>query len=299
VLIFLLFASPLFAFSHTGEVAAMVGKSKPVIEFKEVYKVFVSGDKKNLTTLLALKNADFSVPEGEFLTIVGPSGCGKSTVLNLVGGFMEPSSGVVLYKGKAIKGINTQVGYVTQDDNLLPWRTVQKNIEFSLETRGVSKNERKERASEHLRRVGLEGFERHYPHELSGGMRKRVAIARTLVYEPDVILMDEPFGPLDAQTRLILQDQLLKLWANSRQTVIFITHDLVESIVLSNRVMVMSSSPGRIKNIHTVSIPHPRDVFHIHEVEGFSEIYEQIWQDIREELLSQVWSEQGEAMVDG
>ena len=201
----------------------MVEKLMPVIEFKEVYKVFVSGDKKNTTTLLALKNADFSVPEGEFLTIVGPSGCGKSTVLNLVGGFTEASSGVVLYKGKEIKGINTQVGYVTQDDNLLPWRTVQKNIEFSLEMRRVPKNERKERAMEHLHRVGLEGFEKHYPHELSGGMRKRVAIARTLVYEPDVILMDEPFGALDAQTRLILQDQLLKLWTNSRQTVIFIT----------------------------------------------------------------------------
>ena len=130
-------------------------------------------------------------------------------------------------------------------------------------------------------------------------MRKRVAIARTLVYEPDVILMDEPFGPLDAQTRLILQDQLLGLWTSSRQTVIFITHDLVESIVLSNRVMVMSCSPGQIKSIYTVPIPHPRDVFHIHEVKGFSDIYDQLWQDIREELLSQVWSGQEKACTDG
>lgn len=265
----------------------MGDQKKRIIELHDVYKVFVSGDKRSPTAMLALQNAEFDVPEGEFLTIVGPSGCGKSTVLNLIAGLMQPSSGQVLYKGEVIRGINTQVGYVTQDDNLLPWRTVLKNVEFSLEVRGVSRGERTNLAEEHVRQVGLSGFERHYPHELSGGMRKRVSIARTLAYNPDVILMDEPFGPLDAQTRLVLQDQLLSLWDEGKQTVVFITHDLVESIVLANRVMVMSCSPGRIKNIYPVPLPHPRDAFHIHEVPGFSKIYDQIWQDIREEILAQ------------
>jgi NitT/TauT family transport system ATP-binding protein len=284
-------------FQSYGAADTMTEKGLPVIEMQDVYKVFVSGDKTNLTAFVALKNADFTVPEGEFLTIVGPSGCGKSTVLNLVGGFIQPTSGCILYKGEEVQGINTKIGYVTQDDNLLPWRTALKNVEFSLEVRGVPKKERRERALEHIHRVGLEGFERHYPHELSGGMRKRLAIARTLVYEPDVILMDEPFGPLDAQTRLVLQDQLLKIWGHGHQTVIFITHDLVESISLSNRVMVMSCAPGRIKNTYSVPIPHPRDVFHIHEVRGFSEIYDPIWQDIREEILAQRWSERQKEIV--
>ena len=275
----------------SGAAETMVNESPPVIELRDVYKVFVSGDKDDLKAFVALKQADFTVPEGEFLTIVGPSGCGKSTVLNLVSGLIQPTSGCILYKGKEVQGINTKIGYVTQDDNLLPWRTVLKNVEFSLEVRNVPKKERRERALEHIRRVGLEGFEKHYPHELSGGMRKRLSIARTLVYEPDVVLMDEPFGPLDAQTRLVLQDQLLKIWSSGHQTVIFITHDLVESIALSNRVMAMSRAPGRIKNVYPVAIPHPRDVFHIHEVKGFSEIYDQLWQDIREEILAQRWSE--------
>jgi NitT/TauT family transport system ATP-binding protein len=265
----------------------MGDQATPIIELHEVYKVFVSGDKRNPMALLALQNAEFTVPKGEFLTIVGPSGCGKSTVLNLIAGLMLPSSGRVLYRGAEIRGINTQVGYVTQDDNLLPWRTVLKNVEFSLEVRGIARRDRQVRAEEHVRQVGLAGFEKHYPHELSGGMRKRVSIARTLAYEPDVVLMDEPFGPLDAQTRLVLQDQLLSLWDEGKQTIVFITHDLVESIVLANRVMVMSCSPGRIKNIYHVPLPHPRDAFHIHTVKGFSQIYDQIWQDIREEILAQ------------
>ncbi len=265
----------------------MAGDPSPVIELQEVYKVFVSGDKRNPVPFLALKDAEFAVKDGEFLTIVGPSGCGKSTILNLVAGLMQPTSGRVLFKGREVRKVNTEAGYVTQDDNLLPWRTVLKNVEFSLEVRGFQRSERKKRAMEHLQQVGLAGFEQHFLHELSGGMRKRVSIARTLAYDPDVILMDEPFGPLDAQTRLVLQDQLLSLWDSGRQTVIFITHDLVESIVLANRVMVMSCSPGRIKNIYPVPIPHPRDAFHIHEVEGFDQIYEQIWEDIREEILAQ------------
>jgi len=265
----------------------MAERTSPVIELQEVYKVFVSGDKRDPMAFLALKNAEFAVDDGEFLTIVGPSGCGKSTVLNLIAGLMQPTSGRVLFKGREVRRINTEAGYVTQDDNLLQWRTVLKNVEFSLEVRGVDRRERRRRAMDHLEQVGLAGFEKHFLHELSGGMRKRVSIARTLAYEPDVILMDEPFGPLDAQTRLVLQDQLLTLWHSGKQTIIFITHDLVESIVLANRVMVMSCSPGRIKNIYPVPIPHPRDAFHIHEVAGFSDIYERIWEDIREEILAQ------------
>ena len=254
-----------------------------VVELISVYKAFVTGGSRQAK--LALEDVNLKVGRGEFWSIVGPSGCGKSTILNLVAGLSGITDGQVLYDGKPVRGVNTRVGYVTQDDNLLPWRTLQANVELALELRGVGGRERASRAQELIRRVGLGGFEKHYPAELSGGMRKRASIIRTLIYDTDAILMDEPFGPLDAQTRLVLQDDLLSLWERLRRTILFVTHDLVEAIALSDKVVVMSASPGRIKHVYDVDIPRPRDVFHIHEAPGFSDIYDRLWADIREEIL--------------
>jgi ABC-type nitrate/sulfonate/bicarbonate transport system ATPase subunit len=205
-----------------------------------------------------LQHITLDVKEGEFCCIVGPSGCGKSTLMNLIVGLFPPSSGEVLYRGKRHAGVNRSIGYVTQADNLYPWRTLRKNIEFPLELRNVPARERRERSERLIHRVGLAGFEDSYPHELSGGMRQRANIIRTLIYEPEVILMDEPFGPLDAQTRLILQNQLLELWQEERRTVIFITHDLSEAVALADRVVVMSARPGRVAGLVEVDLPQPR-----------------------------------------
>ena len=232
----------------------------------------------------ALLETDLQVRDREFLTIVGPSGCGKSTLMNLIVGLFPASSGEILYRGQRHAGINRAIGYVTQADNLYPWRTLRKNIEFPLELRGVPARQRRERSQHLIHRVGLAGFEDSYPHELSGGMRQRANIIRTLAYEPEVILMDEPFGPLDAQTRLILQNQLLDLWQEERKTIIFITHDLGEAVALADRVVVMSARPGRIKTIAPVPITRPRDLFEIHTDERFRETYRALWASLEEEV---------------
>jgi NitT/TauT family transport system ATP-binding protein len=165
--------------------------------------------------------------------------------LNLIVGLRQPSSGRIVFRNRPVTGINPEIGYVTQKDNLLPWRTLADNVELALEIRGIERAARRRRAHELIERVGLSGFEDHYPHELSGGMRQRANIIRTLIYDPELILMDEPFGPLDAQTRIVLQDQLLRLWSSTNKTIIFITHDLVEAITLADRVVVMTSRPGK------------------------------------------------------
>ena len=234
--------------------------------------------------VLALDSIDLAVAQGEFVTVVGPSGCGKSTLLNLIVGLLRSSSGRILFRGDPINGICTKIGYVTQKDNLLPWRTLIENVEIALEIRGIENSARRQRAEELIGQVGLSGFEDHYPHELSGGMRQRANIIRTLIYDPELILMDEPFGPLDAQTRVVLQDQLLKLWLASRKTIVFITHDLVEAITLADRVVLMTSRPGRIKSIENVTIPRPRDVFQIHERPEFRSAYERLWEQLRPEV---------------
>lgn len=232
----------------------------------------------------ALLETDLRVNEREFLTIVGPSGCGKSTLMNLIVGLFPASTGEILYRGKRHSGVNRSIGYVTQADNLYPWRTLRKNIEFPLELRGVSARERRQRAMHLIQRVGLAGFEDSYPHELSGGMRQRANIVRTLAYEPEVILMDEPFGPLDAQTRLILQKQLLELWQEEKKTIIFITHDLGEAVALADRVVVMSARPGRIKTIAQVPIPRPRNLFEIHKDARFLATYQELWLSLEDEV---------------
>ena len=251
-----------------------------VISIRGVGHIFRSKGRR----VQALLETDLDVRDREFLTIVGPSGCGKSTLMNIIVGLFPPSSGQVLHRGRRHEGVNRAIGYVTQADNLYPWRTLRQNVEFPLELRGVPAAERRERALRLIHRVGLDGFEDGYPHELSGGMRQRANIIRTLVYDPEVILMDEPFGPLDAQTRLILQNQLLELWQEERKTVIFITHDLGEAVALADRVVVMSARPGRIKTIAPVPIPRPRDLFEIHADERFRETYRMLWKSLEEEV---------------
>ena len=259
--------------------------SRPALEARGIYKVFVPRGGAHVRPMTALRDVSLDVRPGEFLSLIGPSGCGKSTVLNMFAGLTPPTEGTILHDGRAVEGVNTRVGYVTQDDNLLPWRTTLANVEIALELKQVPREARRARALAYLARVGLAGFEHHYPHELSGGMRKRVSIVRTLVDESvNVILMDEPLGPLDAQTRLLLQDELLQLWQGSGRTILFVTHDLVEAIALSDRIAIFTSAPGRIKEIREVRIPRPRDVFHIHEAPGFADIYDAIWKDLRDEI---------------
>jgi NitT/TauT family transport system ATP-binding protein len=252
----------------------------PLLAVAGVSKEFESRGRR----VLALEGIDLEVTAGEFVTIVGPSGCGKSTLLNLIVGLVRPTTGRITFRGRPVTGITPEIGYVTQRDNLLPWRTLKQNVEIALELRGVPGPDRDRRARALIAQVGLHGFEDHYPHELSGGMRQRANIVRTLIYDPELILMDEPFGPLDAQTRLLLQDQLLDLWSTTRKTIVFITHDLVEAIALADRVVVMTSRPGRIKDIATVSIPRPRRVEEVHHSPEFQVTYDRLWKELRPEV---------------
>lgn len=252
----------------------------PLLSIERVSKEFESRSRR----VLALDSVDLTVTEGEFVTIVGPSGCGKSTLLNLVVGLVQASAGRIAFRGHSVTGITPGIGYVTQRDNLLPWRTLVQNVEVPLEVRGVPGAERRRRAAAMIERVGLQGFEDHYPHELSGGMRQRANIVRTLIYDPDLILMDEPFGPLDAQTRLLLQDQLLTLWSATGKTIVFITHDLVEAIALADRVVVMTSRPGKIKHVAGVPISRPRRVDEIHSNPEFRTTYDRLWKELRPEV---------------
>lgn len=262
------------------------------IELADVSRVYRSrgGD------VLALSEIDLTVNDGEILTIVGPSGCGKSTLLNLLARLEAPNRGDVRFFGKNAADAEIRIGYVTQSDTLFPWRTLLGNVEYPLEIRGWAKAERRDRARAFLRRVGLEGFEDHLPAQLSGGMRQRGNIVRALVYDPDIVLMDEPFGALDAQTRLLLQGQLQTICAEEKKTVVFITHDLHEAISLGDRVAVMSARPGRIKSLRDVGLPRPRDLGHIHEERRFQELLSELWDSLREEvLLAAEYARQGGA----
>jgi NitT/TauT family transport system ATP-binding protein len=229
----------------------------------------------------ALEATSLTIADGEFVTLVGPSGCGKSTLLNIISGLTPASEGSVLLDGNAIVGVNRRVGYITQQDNLFPWRTLRENVALPLELAGVSPKERRQKADHWLARTGLQGFGDAYPHELSGGMRQRGNIVRTLIYEPPVILMDEPFGPLDAQTRIVLQDMLLSIWENTRSTIVFVTHDLTEAIALADRVLLMSARPGRIVRTDRVPIPRPRNIFQIHDNPDFRRLYSDIWNELQ------------------
>jgi NitT/TauT family transport system ATP-binding protein len=237
-----------------------------------------------------IQDLSFSVHEGEFLTIVGPSGAGKSTLLNIIAQIDTASAGDIVFAGvpassgdpRALRpGFDRRIGYVTQDDNLLPWRNTIDNVLFSLEVQGRLNDQTRAHAEMLIRAVGLSGFERYYPHELSGGMRKRAALIRTLVYDPPVILMDEPFASVDAQTRMQLQADLLSLWTLGRKTIIFVTHDIAEAIALGDRALVLSRQPSRIAAEHPIPIPRPRNVKDMFALEGFAIIYERIRADVQ------------------
>ena len=248
-----------------------------MLEVVEVTKRFAGRADR---PLVAVEKASLTIAGGEFVTIVGPSGCGKSTLLNMMSGLTVPTEGKLRFNGADVHGVNRHIGYITQQDNLMPWRTLRDNVAFPLEIAGVPKVVRYERVKKWLEQVGLDGFEDAYPHELSGGMRQRANIVRTLVYEPDVLLMDEPFGPLDAQTRLLMQHDLLDLWRKTGKTIVFVTHDLTEAIALADRVVLMSARPGRIVRVDRVEIPRPRDIFHMHDNKYFRELYDKIWREL-------------------
>ena len=244
-----------------------------LVDLKGVGKQFYRDGKP----LLACRDVNLQVQRGEFLAVVGPSGCGKSTLLNMMAGLMRPSAGSVCYNGQPVSDVNRRVGYMTQRDNLLPWRTVATNIAIALEIAHVDRAERMRRVDRFVKLVGLSGFEKAYPAELSGGMRKRVALARTLIYDPETLLMDEPFGALDAQLKLILHHELLRIWEESRKTIVFVTHDLTEAITLADRVVVLSGRPGTVKLMQRVDLPRPRDVFKVRFTERFGELHELLW----------------------
>ncbi len=257
---------------------------RPALEVRNVSVRFRGG--RAASEVLALDHVSLEIPAGSFTSVIGPSGCGKTTLLRLASGLELPSSGEVLCHGREITDLNKEVGYVTQDSNLYAWMTVRENVEFALEVRGVPARERHRRSDEYLRMVGLEGFEHHYPHQLSGGMQKRVSIIRTLIYEPDTVLMDEPFGALDSQTRMALQNDLLRIWAARKPTILFITHDLAEAISLSDRIVVLSQRPGRVIKTFEIPLGRPRDVFSLQGEPEFGEIYDRIWSTLRGEVLS-------------
>ena len=251
-------------------------------------KVSIQGKEKKYNTrkgeVVALNGVNFDIKENEFICVIGPSGCGKSTLLNIIAGLLEPTAGQILVDGKPIQGTGTDRGVVFQQYALFPWLTVKKNVEFGLKLKGLSKDECDSIAMKYLKMVELEKFADSYPKELSGGMKQRVAIARAYAMNPEVLLMDEPFGALDAQTRTQLQTELLKAWQEENKTCFFVTHDIEEAIVLATRVVIMSARPGRIKEVVDIDIPYPRDQ-ETKMSERFIELKNHIWGQVYQEYL--------------
>jgi NitT/TauT family transport system ATP-binding protein len=255
---------------------------KPKLRCEQVGKHFPDrSSKSGSDAVVALSHVDLTVETGEFMVLVGPSGCGKSTLLELLSGLAEPSSGTILVDGKPIAGPGPDRGIVFQQYALFPWRTALGNVEFGLEAIGVSRAERAERARHFLALVGLSGFEHLYPHQLSGGMKQRIAIARSLSFDPDILLMDEPFAALDAQTRETLQDELLRIWEQTAKTILFITHGIDEAVYLGQRVAVMSTRPGRILDIVDIPLGPRRGDDDLRSSPEFAELRHRVWTLLR------------------
>ena len=234
----------------------------------------------------AVRSASLAVADGEFVSVVGPTGCGKSTLLNVAAGLLEPSEGEISVYGEPLGGINRRAGYLFQAEALMPWRTALDNVTAGLSFRKVPAAEARRRGTEWLARVGLSAHAGRYPHELSGGMRKRVALAQTLIMDPRIVLMDEPFSALDVQTRVLMENELLQLWTADRKSVLFITHDLEEAISLSDRVVILSAGPStRPIAEFAIDLPRPRDVSEIRMTPAFVELHHRIWQVMRDEVL--------------
>ena len=244
---------------------------------------FVSQDGSRYT---AIRDTTLRVAPGEFVSVVGPTGCGKSTLLNVAVGLLQPSAGAIRVFGEPLSGLNRKAGYLFQTEALMPWRTALQNVTAGLEFRGVEEEEAEARATSWLQRVGLTGFGERYPHQLSGGMRKRVALAQTLILDPQIILMDEPFSALDIQTRQLMENELLELWSANRKSVVFITHDLEEAISLSDRVVVLSAGPeSHPLGEFQIDLPRPRDVAEIRLTPRFIELHTLIWHAMKAEVL--------------
>ena len=254
----------------------------PAIELQGVYKRFQS---PNGSVFTALRDVNMTVGAGEFCAVVGPSGCGKSTTLTLISGLERPNAGEVRVLGQPVRGIDEHVGFMFQTDAVFPWKSVLDNVAVGPRFRGAGKNEARERARDWIQRVGLAGFEDHYPHQLSGGMRKRVALAQTLINEPQILLMDEPFSALDVQTRALMENELLSLWSTTSASVVFVTHDLEEAISLADRVVVITAGPGTVKGVYPIDLPRPRNVTEIRFDSRFVQLYHQIWEDLRDEVV--------------
>jgi len=254
----------------------------PFIQARNITLVF---SPKNRESVTALKDFSVEVGKGEFVSIVGPSGCGKSTFLNILLGLIKPDNGEIQLNGTRITGPGQERAMVFQEFGLLPWRTVTANVELGLELKGIAPAQRIERATELIKLVGLKGFASHYPHELSGGMKQRVGLARALATDPEVLLMDEPFAALDAQTRDLMQMELLQIWEHTNKTVLFVTHSIEEAAYLSDRVIVMTARPGRTKDILKIDLPRPRD-YEMRLTPEFNEIKLRIWDVLKEELTS-------------
>jgi NitT/TauT family transport system ATP-binding protein len=257
----------------------------PALSLAGISCVFASRERAG-ESYVAVRDATIAVAAGEFLSVVGPTGCGKSTLLNVAAGLLQPSSGEVDVLGRPLAGLNRHAGYMFQAESLLPWRSALDNVLAGLQFRGTPRAEAEKKAREWLARVGLAGFEDRYPHELSGGMRKRVALAQMLIMDPTILLMDEPFSALDIQTRQLMENELLELWSANRKSVLFITHDLEEAIALSDRVVVLSAGPGtRPIGEFVIDLPRPRDVNEIRLTPRFVELHTKIWHAMKDEVL--------------
>ncbi|WP_448252465.1 ABC transporter ATP-binding protein [Ottowia oryzae] len=275
------------ALPTTAQVTALQGRraspgTAPAIEFDDVSLRFISAD-GNAT--VALRNFSMKVARGEFVAIVGPTGCGKSTTLNMITGLLKPTVGTVKIMGQPIQGIDPRIGFVFQADAVFPWKSVRDNVAAGPIFRGKPKAEALALADQWIRRVGLEGFGDHYPHQLSGGMRKRVALAQTFINQPEILLMDEPFSALDMQTRTLMQDELLGLWSGTGGSVVFVTHDLEEAIALADRVFVLSARPATLKCVYDIDLPRPRVMSQVRYDPQFIDLSKRIWDDLREEVV--------------
>lgn len=249
------------------------------INMEKLTKIFYTNQKK----VVALDNIDLSVKEGEFLCIVGPSGCGKTTLLRILAGLEKQTWGKLVIRSKNPEKPLTSM--VFQGDSVFPWMTVKENVAYSLRIKGLPKSERLRIAGRYIKLMGLEGFADAFPHKLSGGMKQRINVARAFVSDPEILLMDEPFGALDEQNRLLLQQELLKIWEGSGKTSLFITHSIDEALVLADRIMVMTAHPGKVKAIVPVNIPRPRDILSLRSSPNFGALFKQIWELLQEEVL--------------
>jgi len=263
---------------RAGKAALQMSPADPILVVEDIVKRFETPD----GVLTAVDRVSFTVAPGEFMAVIGPSGCGKSTLFNVIGGLTDGYDGRVAVAGETVRGPHAAIGMVFQEESTFPWRTVIENVAFPLEIAGIAKAERLERARHFVALVGLSGFERRYPAELSGGMRQRVSMARTLASEPKIMLMDEPFAALDEQTRLLLGDKVLQIQQDLKQTTLLITHNITEAVQMSDRILVMTYRPGRVKRVVPIDLPRPRTSA-IVSSDAFGHYVAQIWSDLREE----------------